>query len=159
MSAFCSSFLFPFSVYSTLSTPLHGKTTMTASGFEPLTQQCLHFVLFRQDLYLSREFLVAGQRGPAEEQDQDFGTGERLREQGESLGLFVYIESCAPMLQDGAQGLQIHAELGSLQTRQPDRRRSRSRSRPRDSQHLCVTSTTSDNNSLKIKLKLRLLHF
>lgn len=88
-----------------------------------LTQQFLHFALFRQVLDLGKERLVAGQGGPAEEQSEGFGAGERVWVECEPLGLFVCIESCPTMLQYGAKGLQEQAELSSLHT-QPDRRRS-----------------------------------
>ena len=46
--------------------------------FATLTQQLLHFVLFRQGLYLGDERCVAGHGGPAEKQGEGFGAGETL---------------------------------------------------------------------------------
>lgn len=88
-----------------------------------LTQKPLHFVLVIQGLYLGEQRCAAGQRGPAEQQVEGLSAGERLRFEGEPLGLFVYTERRLLMLQHGAKSLQERAELSGLHS-QPGRRRS-----------------------------------
>lgn len=88
-----------------------------------LTQQFLHFVLFRQGLYLGKECRVAGQGGPGEKQGEGFGTREGLRVECQPVGLFVYVESRPMMLQYGAESLQKQVELSGLHAK-PGRRRS-----------------------------------
>lgn len=58
-----------------------------------LTDEFPQVVLFRQPAYLREQDGVSGQGGPAEKQRKGLCAGQRLRVEGEPLGLFVGADS------------------------------------------------------------------